>query len=382
MASIVDSAKMNNFGIGTVVEPILVNKNASTGGGGRRKKKTLFDIPQAVHAEHPQQQLLSEFADGISPVDAVSMPTATNDCNNNSIEDIQSDRRRGPIDPTNFDHLVRLSELIRSMADLGTLQPEFGIICGSGLGAIADQMEGARILPFSEVPGFPQPSVIGHKGNLVFGRIGGHFCMCLQGRFHPYEHKMDMALCTMPVRLMALLGVRTMIVSNAAGALNGDFQTGDLMVIKDHIFLPGLSGHSPLLGISDPRFGSRFVSLHNAYDKELRKKAMSLGRQMKVPLREGIYVMNSGPQYETAAECSLIARMGGDAVGMSTCHEVTVARQCGMRVFGFSLITNCSSVDSDEPVEVSHDEVLEVAAKGGALASKWMAELIRQISEK
>ncbi|KAI3411987.1 hypothetical protein GPALN_002041 [Globodera pallida] len=375
MATIVDGGKLSDLGIGTVVEPIISNKNASAG-GGRRKKKIQFDIGQAAHTENHQELGPKCAADSSSE----AVPTPTN--NNNSIQNIEWDRQKGDVDPTNFDHLIRLSELVRAMANLRGQTPKFGIICGSGLGALADQMDEARILPFSEVPGFPKPSVVGHKGNLLFGHIRGQLCVCLQGRFHPYEHNMNMALCAMPVRLMALLGVRTIIVSNAAGGLNGEFQMGDLMVIKDHIFMPGLSGHSPLIGLTDPRFGSRFVSLHNAYDKELRKKAVALGHKMNVPLREGVYVMNSGPQYETAAECSLIARMGGDAVGMSTCHEVTVARQCGMRVFGFSLITNCVSVDPDEPVEVSHEEVLEVAAKGGAIASQWIAELIAQLGDE
>ncbi|CAK5075692.1 unnamed protein product [Meloidogyne enterolobii] len=237
-------------------------------------------------------------------------------------------------------------------------------------------MEKPIIIPFDKLPGFPLPSVIGHKGNVIFGWLGGKYCICLQGRFHPYEHNMDMALCTMPVRLMAMMGVKTLIASNAAGGVNSDLNIGDLMILKDHIFMPGLIGFSPLVGLNDPRFGNRFVSMQNAYDQKLRQKAFVLAKNFGISIKEGVYLMNAGPHYETTAEVSLAAKLGADAVGMSTCHEVMVARQLGLRCFAFSLITNCSSLDLDNPMDISHSDVLEIGRKISEKASEWIAQLI------
>uniref|UniRef100_A0A1I8B4Y0 purine-nucleoside phosphorylase n=1 Tax=Meloidogyne hapla TaxID=6305 RepID=A0A1I8B4Y0_MELHA len=225
------------------------------------------------------------------------------------------------INPRKYNDLVWLSKRIISMAGIKNIFPEVGIICGSGLNNLADRMEKTIILPFDKLPGFPLPSVIGHKGNVIFGWLGGKYCICLQGRFHPYEQNMDMALCTMPVRLMALMGVKTLIASNAAGGVNPDLNVGDLMILKDHIFMPGLVGFSPLVGLNNPRFGNRFVSMQNAYDQKLRKKAIILAENLCISVKEGVYLMNAGPHYETMAEVSLAAKLGGDALGMSTCHE-------------------------------------------------------------
>jgi purine-nucleoside phosphorylase len=162
-----------------------------------------------------------------------------------------------------------LAQTIKRLANL-TFEPSIGIICGSGLGDLADMVENATILPYSRIPGFPTTNVIGHKGNLVFGDLCGKKVICQQGRFHPYEHDMDLPLCSVAVRIMHILGVRTLIVSNAAGGINPAFDFGDLMLIKDHIFMPGLCGFGPLVGLNDPRFGPRFVSVHDAYDIDLR----------------------------------------------------------------------------------------------------------------
>ncbi|KAI1710623.1 phosphorylase superfamily domain-containing protein [Ditylenchus destructor] len=279
------------------------------------------------------------------------------------------------INPRNYDDLVRLAEIIRSMADLQQ-EPKIGIICGSGLGELADKIQNPRILPFADIPGFPSTTVQGHKGNLVFGHLNDAYVMCLQGRFHPYEHNMDLTLCSMPVRIMHLLGVKTLIISNAAGGVNSKLQYGDLMLIKDHIFMPGLSGFSPLVGLNDPRFGPRFVSVHDAYDKNLRKAALKVADIEGFRIHEGIYVMSGGPQYESPAEVGFYKAVGGDALGMSTCHEVTVARQCGMRVLGFSLITNICNTDADSSVEVSHEEVLQAGKEAGHRACKFVTLIL------
>lgn len=281
------------------------------------------------------------------------------------------------INPRSYDDLLMVVDSIRSQ--LGDkASAEIGIICGSGLGPIGDQVEDPVVLPYEKIPGFPSVKVVGHKGNLIFGKMGGKKVVCMQGRFHPYEHDMDLALCAFPVRVMHQLGVKKMVVSNAAGGCNPKFKYGDLMLIKDHIFMPGLSGWSPLVGINDPRFGARFVSLHEAYDKSLRKIAMDIASKKGMRLFEGVYVMSGGPQYESPAEVSMFKTIGADALGMSTCHEVTVAQQCGIKVLGFSLITNIANTDADHSVVVSHEEVLQTAKEAGHRASLFVKEIISQ----
>ncbi|GMS81005.1 hypothetical protein PENTCL1PPCAC_3180, partial [Pristionchus entomophagus] len=234
-------------------------------------------------------------------------------------------------DPRNFDDILDIYDSIQNQLPEEFKHVQIGIICGSGLGTMANLLTNTFILPYSKIPGFPIPSVKGHKGNLVFGYLHGMKVVCQQGRFHPYELDMNLALCATPVRIMYLLGIHTMIVSNAAGGINPAFKFGDLMIIKDHIFMPGLVGFSPLVGISDDRFGTRFVSMHDAYDRSLRNMAATVADRLKVPYSEGVYVLNGGPQYETPAEVRMFKALGADALGMSTAHEVTVARQCGIR---------------------------------------------------
>uniref|UniRef100_A0A0K0E643 Purine nucleoside phosphorylase n=1 Tax=Strongyloides stercoralis TaxID=6248 RepID=A0A0K0E643_STRER len=279
------------------------------------------------------------------------------------------------IDPKNYDDIIEVTAYIKKIAQLEEV-PTHGIICGSGLGGIGDIVEDPIIVPYYKIPGFPIPKVPGHKGNLLFGKIGGKYVACLQGRFHPYEHDMDMALCSLPIRILHLLGVKTLVVSNAAGGINPDFQYGDLMIIKDHIFMPGLCGFSPFVGLQDQRFGARFVSVHDAYDINLRKLALKIANDLEIRISEGIYVMSSGPQYETPAEVVLYKNVGADALGMSTCHEITVARQCGIKCFAFSLITNIANTDADKSVVVSHEEVLEISANASVRACNFVMKLL------
>jgi purine-nucleoside phosphorylase len=257
--------------------------------------------------------------------------------------------------------------------------PRVGIICGSGLGELADQISNPKVLPYADVPGFPTTHVVGHKGNLVFGYLKKTYVMCLQGRFHPYENGMDLALCSMPIRVMHMLGVKTLIVSNAAGGVNAKYRNGDLMLIKDHIFMPGLSGFSPLVGLNDTRFGARFVSMHDAYDRGLRRLALSIAEEDALPIHEGIYVMSGGPQYESPAEVGFYKAVGADALGMSTCHEVTVARQCRMKVLGFSLITNLCNTDANTSVEISHEDVLQEGQNASHRACTFVAAIIERL---
>ncbi|GMS96042.1 hypothetical protein PENTCL1PPCAC_18217, partial [Pristionchus entomophagus] len=284
-------------------------------------------------------------------------------------------------DPRNFDDILDIYEAIKNQLPDEFKQVQIGIICGSGLGTMANLLTDTFVLPYGKIPGFPIPSVQGHKGNLVFGYLHGMKVVCQQGRFHPYEHEMNLALCSTPVRIMHLLGIHTMVVSNAAGGINAQSKFGDLMIIKDHIFLPGLAGYSPLVGLSDDRFGVRFVSVHDCYDLSLRRMAATVADKQGVPYTEGIYVMSGGPQYESPAEVRLFKTVGADALGMSTCHEVTVARQCGIRVFGFSLITNIANLDADTSVVVSHEEVLQTADEAGERATQFIGEVLLNISK-
>ncbi|KAE9418883.1 hypothetical protein Angca_003398 [Angiostrongylus cantonensis] len=280
-----------------------------------------------------------------------------------------------PINPRSYDDLLAVVASIKNQIGDKALA-KVGIICGSGLGPIGDQVEEPTVLPYEKIPGFPSVSVVGHKGNLIFGKIAGKSVVCMQGRFHPYEHNMDLALCAFPVRVMHQLGVERMIVSNAAGGINPEFTYGDLMLIKDHIFTPALAGLSPLVGLNDSRFGERFVSLHDAYDKSLRNIAKDVAKKNNMRLFEGVYVMSGGPQYETPAEVAMFKTVGGDALGMSTCHEVTVAQQCGIKVLGFSLITNIANLNADTSKQVSHEEVLKTAKDAGTQASQFVKEII------
>uniref|UniRef100_A0A0K0EXL6 Purine nucleoside phosphorylase n=1 Tax=Strongyloides venezuelensis TaxID=75913 RepID=A0A0K0EXL6_STRVS len=285
---------------------------------------------------------------------------------------------RRKVDPKNYDDIAEITSYIKKLANLDTI-PTHGIICGSGLGGIGDIISNPIVIPYYKIPGFPTPNVPGHKGNLIFGYIDKKYVACLQGRFHPYEHDMDMALCTLPIRILHLLGVKTLIASNAAGGISDKFHFGDLMVIKDHIFMPGLCGFSPFVGLKDQRFGARFVSVHDAYDYNLRKSALKIGHELGLRISEGIYVMSSGPQYETPAEVVLYKNVGADALGMSTCHEITVARQCGIKCFAFSLITNIANTDADKSVVVSHEEVLETSANASARACNFVMKFLESI---
>lgn len=209
--------------------------------------------------------------------------------------------------------------------------------------------------------------------------MGNKYVVCLQGRFHAYEHDMNMALCTTPVRIFSLLGCKAIIVSNAAGGIPDKVTYGDIMLVKDHIFMPGLSGMSPLVGINDKRFGPTFVSVHDAYDREFRSVAKNVAEKINLNLKEGILVMSGGPQYETPSEVRLYQTLGANALGMSTAHEVTVARQCGLRCLAFSLITNICNLEVDTAVEVCHEEVLEMSKKAGKTACKFVYEIVNDL---
>ncbi len=222
-------------------------------------------------------------------------------------------------------------------------KPVAGIVLGSGLGKLADSIEDIIIIPYKDIPEFPQSTAVGHKGNFICGTLGGKTVLAMQGRFHYYEgYSMD--LVTISIRVMKLLGVEYLFVSNAAGACNPTYKVGDLVIIMDHIsLLP-----NPLIGPNLDEFGPRFLDMTCAYDLELIEKAERIAFELELKVQKGVYFGSTGPTYETPAEVRFYHRAGADLVGMSTIPEVIVARHCGMRVFGMSVATNLSNIINEE----------------------------------
>lgn len=235
-------------------------------------------------------------------------------------------------------------------------KPEIGIILGSGLGELADRYREFAI-PYSKIPGFARSTISGHRGQLVFAEINGKKVVMMQGRNHYYEGN-SMQDITYPVKVMKKLGVKTLIITNAAGAINKSFRPGDLMVITDHI---NLMGSNPLIGPNDETFGTRFPDMSEIYNKDLVKLIDGVARSLKIDIKHGVYVASSGPSYETPAEIKMARYFGGDAAGMSTVPEAIVANYCGMKVIGISCISNFASGVSTK--KLSHDEVIETTAK-------------------
>ena len=252
-------------------------------------------------------------------------------------------------------------------------KPEVGIVLGSGLGKLADQIEDPLVIPYKSIPGFPVSTAIGHKGNFIVGNLGGKCVMAMQGRIHYYEGY-GMELVVLPIRVMMTVGIKTLFVSNAAGGVNYAFHVGDLMIIKDHInLLP-----NPLIGPNIDSLGPRFPDMTRPYDPGLRKMAKDIAAEMGFELKEGVYVGGTGPSYETPAEYKYFRLIGGDAVGMSTVPEVIAARHAGVPVFGISVITNEAHDDYAEDYVNDGDDVV-VAANA---AADRMTALIRKMIER
>ena len=239
---------------------------------------------------------------------------------------------------------------------VGEDRPLVGIVLGSGLGKLADSIEDPVIIPYRDIPGFPESTATGHKGNFIYGRLGGRTVVAMQGRFHGYEGY-PMTLVTLPIRVMKVLGVEYLFVSNAAGACNPDYEVGDLMVIKDHISLHP----NPLIGPNFNEMGPRFPDMTCAYDKELIARAEEIAAGLGMSLRKGVYLSSTGPTYETPAEVRFYRLAGADALGMSTTPEVIVARHCGIRVFGMSVITNLCNTDNVEKNFNDGEDVVKTA---------------------
>ena len=237
------------------------------------------------------------------------------------------------------------------------LRPTIGLVLGSGLGDFADTLEDAVRISYSEIPNFPVPTIAGHSGALVFGRKCGKEVVVMQGRIHYYEGLPQQEI-TLPIRVLAALGVKTVVLTNACGGVNLSFHPGDLMLISDHI---NFSGANPLIGPNLDEFGPRFPDMSDLYTASLRKAIREKAQFSGIELQEGVYAMYSGPNYETPAEIRMFRTMGADTVGMSTVPEALVAGHCGMQVVGVSCITNMAA--GVLPVKLSHAEVTETANK-------------------
>ena len=253
-------------------------------------------------------------------------------------------------------------------------KPYAGIILGSGLGTLADRIEDITVIPYSEVPGFPVSTAMGHKGNFIIGRLGGKCVIAMQGRIHFYEGY-PMEKVTLGVRIMARLGIGFLFVSNAAGAINQSYSIGEPIILRDHInLLP-----NPLIGPNLDDSGARFPDMTCAYDLELQDLATSIGLTLGKSLARGVYLANSGPSYETPAEIRFYRTMGADLVGMSTVPEVIVARHSGIRVFGMSVVTNLANFANEAKVLNDGEDVLKQAGIATGLMAELFSRMIAEI---
>ena len=266
---------------------------------------------------------------------------------------------------------ARIAGLVEAVRRHTDLVPDVGIVLGSGLGGLADDLEASVAIPFDELPGWPAATAPGHVGRLLLGRLAGRTVVMLQGRFHLYEGN-DPGLIVQPVLLFRSLGARLLILTNAAGGLDPSFGPGTLMIMRDHI---NMTGRSPLIGPNAEELGPRFPDMTDAWSPRLRERLHAAGGQEGVAMAEGVYIGLTGPAYETPAEVRMLAGLGGDAVGMSTVLECIAARWVGLEVCGVSLVTNAGAGYTGAPL--THDEVLEA----GATAGPRLARVIRRFVE-
>jgi len=252
-------------------------------------------------------------------------------------------------------------------------EPEVGIILGSGLGNFSDEVAVEKEIGYDEIPNFPLSTVEGHKGKLIFGNLSGKKVVCMAGRFHYYEGY-DAEQVVFPIRIMKLLGIKALLLSNAAGGVNPNFKVGDLMIITDHV---SFFTRNPLIGKNISEFGPRFPDMSEPYKKELIEKARAIGKQLGIVLREGIYYGVTGPTFETHAEYRLVHALGGDAVGMSTVQECIVANHMDLPVFAMSVITDIGI--RDDLNKITHEEVLEAAKAAEPNFAAVFKEMVKAI---
>ena len=268
------------------------------------------------------------------------------------------------------ERIKKAAEYVRGRIGDGA-KPAVGIVLGSGLGRLAERIEDPVTISYSQIPGFPVSTAIGHEGNFIFGTLAGRQVIAMQGRFHYYEGY-PMELVTIGIRTMYLLGIESLFVSNAAGGCNPDYKVGDLVIIRDHInMFP-----NPLIGPNLDEFGPRFPDMTCAYDLELQKLASEEAAKMGLKLDKGVYFGSTGPTYETPAEVRFYRAAGADLLGMSTIPEVIVARHCGIRVFGMSVVTNCANVANAEKNLNDSEDVVIQADKAAANMSELFTRMI------
>jgi purine nucleoside phosphorylase I, inosine and guanosine-specific len=279
-------------------------------------------------------------------------------------------------EPTIVDDYARASEAAQYIVKKTALRPQIGLVLGSGLGAFADDLQERVSIPYSSIPHFPASTAEGHAGNLVIGKVGNVAVAAMQGRVHYYEgHSMHRA--TFPMRVFCRMGIKGVLLTNAAGGIGSQLKQGCLVVLRDHI---NLQGTNPLMGSNDPRFGPRFPDMSEAYAKDWRALAVQEGKRAAMDIFEGVYAAVSGPSYETPAEIRFLRIIGADVVGMSTVAEVIVARHCGMKVLAISVVTNMAAGILDQPI--NHAEVLETGERIRGQFSALLRSLIPQLFAK
>ncbi|XP_034250730.1 purine nucleoside phosphorylase-like isoform X2 [Thrips palmi] len=355
---------------------IAINGTSATNGtNGTAKEMNGADLKKLKNANPPKVYIGSpqkEF----------------NPSSNDSLDGNQSPTESGPpccveaYSPYNSCTYELIESVAQFLLDRVSIRPKIGIICGSGMGCLADALTDSTSFPYETIPYFPTPTVPGHMGRLVFGYLGDVPVMCMQGRFHYYEGY-PLWKCAMPVRVMKLVGVTHLLASNAAGGLNDKYRVGDIMIIKDHINLLGFAGNNPLMGPNDERFGPRFPAINRAYDVNVRRMAKQVATEMDINniTHEGVYSVVGGPSFETIAEIRMLGALGVDAVGMSTVHEVITARHCGMTSFAFSLITNKSVTDYESYEEPNHEEVIDMGKQREPVLKEFITRLVKKIED-
>ena len=278
-----------------------------------------------------------------------------------------------------FITLQQIDEVADAIRTRTKHQPKIGIILGSGLGGLADAVQNADVVPFGDLPRWPTSTVLGHSGRLVIGELQGKSVIVMQGRIHFYEGY-SMSQVTLPVRVMKRLGVEVMIVTNAAGAINPDFEPGDLMLIEDNLNLVAMMGFNPLIGPNIDEFGVRFPDMSQPYDRALMDLARKAASETGVTLREGVYAGLSGPSFESPADLRFLRAIGSDAVGMSTVPEVIVGHHANMRILGISGISNKANLDGN--TITTHQEVLDAGKVMVPKLEKLIKSIIPKLSDK
>ena len=271
-----------------------------------------------------------------------------------------------------YEYYKKSADYVRSV--IGDFQPRIGLILGTGLGQFSQRIENPIEIPYRDIPNYLVSTAPGHSGRLIFGSVEGCPVMCMAGRFHTYEGYSFEELA-IPVRVMKLLGVELLVVTNAAGAVNEGYRPGDVMIIRDHI---KLNGFSPMRGANVPEFGERFFDVSDLYSKKLREIARRCGEGSGLTLHEGVYFFFPGPQFETPAEVRAARILGGDAVGMSTVTETLTAAHCGIPVLGLSLMTNMAAGVLDQ--KLSGEEVDETAKRVAPLLEAYFARVLKELS--